>query len=246
MKKVKLSKVNRVRSFEQAVDQIRSLIENGDLSTNDRLPTEVELSEQLNIGRSSIREALRVLETEGMIDVRQGAGTFVTPRSEWVSSRSEAVSWLKQRGESLIQLLQVREWLEGLCVELVAASPSPEVIEKLTQILNEMSEFIGEAGDDYSKLDLGKVADLNTRFHLTISYHSGNMIAHEILSHILPAFSESNKVVLYTNTRLELQASEHHEILQAIIDADKAKAVKCLRAHISRVSHEIQDIQVSE
>lgn len=243
MEKVKLRKISRTRYFEQVVDQIRSLIENGEVPVGEKLPTELELSEQLNIGRSSIREALRVLETEGLIEVRQGAGTFVTPRSEWVSSRNAAVGWLKQRGESLIQLLQVREWLEGLSVSLVAENPTPEVIAELEEILKEMAGLVEEARGDETRLDLEKIAQLNTRFHLTISSYSGNEIAHEILSHILPAFSESNKAVLYTTPELGIQAAEHRSVVEAIKEGDQEKAVRCLRGHISRVRGEIQNIR---
>ncbi len=243
--KVKLRKISRTRYFEQVVDQICSLIEKEEVLVGEKLPTELELSEQLNIGRSSIREALRVLETEGLIEVRQGAGTFVNPRSEWISSRNDAVGWLKRRGESLIQLLQVREWLEGLSVSLLAETPKQEVIAELEDILQEMASVIQKANGDESKLDLDKIAALNTRFHLTMSANSGNEIAHEILSQILPAFSDSNKAVLSTHLQLDLQAAEHTNLLEAIKAADPEKASGIIKAHISRVRDEIQSIRGS-
>lgn len=244
VEKVKLRKINRTRFFEQVVDQIRVLIESGEVLVGERLPTESELSEQLNIGRSSIREALRVLETEGLIEVRQGAGTFVMPRSEWNSSRNEAVGWLKQRGESLIQLLQVREWLEGLSVSLVAVNPSAELIDKLENILKEMAFLVKDARQNNMEVDLNQIAALNTSFHLTISSYSGNLIAHELLSHILPAFSESNKAVIYTNPELDLQAAEHSHVLEAIKDCDPERAETTLRRHIARVRDEIRNIRI--
>jgi len=245
-KKIRLKKINRTRYFDQVVDQIRTLIDSGIVNVGDKLPTINELSDQLSIGRSSIREALRILETEGLIEVHQGSGTFVRPRSDWLMNRNNAIGWIKQRGESIIQLLQVREWLEGLSISLVAQNPSPEAINELESILDEIAFLVKEADTKDIEPDLDKISKLNTSFHLAISKHSGNQIVYKFLSEILPSFSESNMAVLFTKPSLDQQAIEHQNILSAIKNRDPDRAVHLIRNHVIRVKEDIQGISEEE
>ncbi|MGI6251481.1 MAG: FadR/GntR family transcriptional regulator [Anaerolineaceae bacterium] len=234
----RITKINRNRYFEQAVEQMHNLLSTEEIGIGDRLPTEQQLSEKFDIGRSSIREALRVLETEGLIEVRHGSGTYVTAKPNQDTSQDEAIKWLKQHKESIVHLLQVRQWLEGLSVSLVAKDPSPEVIEELELLLNEMAQMY-ENHVEHDRANLDRIAALNTQFHLTISSHSGNEIAHEILSYVLPAFSESNKAVLDANPILNTQLDEHRAVLYAIKERQPDEASKLLMAHIGRVLHEV-------
>ena len=92
---------------------------------------------------------------------------------------------------------------------------------------------------EHDRANLDRIAALNTQFHLTISSHSGNEIAHEILSYVLPAFSESNKAVLDANPILNTQLDEHRAVLYAIKERQPDEASKLLMAHIGRVLHEV-------
>ena len=75
-----LKKVERIRVFDQAVVQLRAAILDGQYPPASRLPTEQELCDVLDVSRSTIREALRVLETEGLIEVRRGSGAYVAEK----------------------------------------------------------------------------------------------------------------------------------------------------------------------
>jgi GntR family transcriptional repressor for pyruvate dehydrogenase complex len=193
----------------------------------------------MDVGRSTIREALRVLEVEGLIEARRGAGTFVAPKSSWKTGKSDVAKWLEQREETLNQLLQVREYIEGLTASLAASVRPPELVSKLWETVDELSRM---AGEHENKRDYDTLADINTKFHLAISEASGNDIAHEIVSHILPPFSESNKKILFASETLDCQVREHHEIVQAIEAGNPEKAEALMRAHISRVRKDINRI----
>lgn len=235
----KLKSVNRTRVFEQAVEQIRLLIRRGDIPPGDKLPTEQELSAALNMSRSSIREALRVLEAEGLIETRQGSGIFI-PLNIPKTSVKDVMNWLRQREESLVQILEVREYIEGLTASLAARNRSVELISELTTLLDQFSEIGKREGSSINLID--DIANLNTSFHLAICKRAGNDIANEILLHILPSFTESNKAVLYTSQTLKTQIQEHSNILEAIRAGDEEKAEKVMRSHIARVKREIQQI----
>jgi GntR family transcriptional repressor for pyruvate dehydrogenase complex len=239
---IDLSKVEPVRVFEQAVVQLRRLIVEGTLAQGDRLPTEQVLGARLGVGRSSIREALRVLEAEGLIEVRRGAGTFVASPSLWRGARGESARWLGQRKESLEQLLQVREHIEALTSSLAASAASPELIGELRQNL-EAQAAMGPDLDETQSID--RMAKLDLEFHLAISRGSGNDIAHEIVSHVLPAFYEGNEAVLYVAGRLERLLAEHRDILAAIEASDAQLSESRMRQHISRVRFDILNLSKS-
>lgn len=238
MPKLDLHEVRRVRVFEHAVNQIRAVIESGDLKPGDRLPTEQDLSQDLDVSRSSIREALRVLEAEGLIEVRRGAGAFVAPRTSWKdATRSTVAAWIGQRHESLQQLLEVREYIEGLTARLAAASAEPALIQTLEEIVEEQASCCPDGQD----VDL--IAELDNRFHLAISSASGNDIADEIINHILPSFNESNKAMIFAGQRAESIVKEHRAIVEAIADQDGVEAERAMRSHIKQVQSVIHQLQ---
>jgi GntR family transcriptional repressor for pyruvate dehydrogenase complex len=238
MSKLELNQVRRVRVFEHAVNQIRAVIERGDLEPGDRLPTEQMLSQDLNVSRSSIREALRVLEAEGLIEVRRGSGAFVAPRTSWKSStRSAIAAWIGQRQEALHQLLEVREYIEGLTARLAATSATDALIDKLRKIVQE------QASSCPDEPDVDAIAELDNHFHLQISAASGNDIADEIMNHILPSFNQSNKAVIFAGQRAEDIVQEHRAIVEAIAARDGNAAERAMRAHITQVQRVIRNIQ---
>lgn len=239
MTDIKLRKVEQVRLFEQAVEQISDIILSGNFAPEEKLPSEQELSKQLNVSRSSVREALRVLEADGLIEVRRGAGIFVAAKPYKGSLRSEFVHWLAKRKESLEQLLQVRESIEGLTASLVAVTHSKDLIEQLRLILHQQKSLLNpefENGDEI----IDKLAALDAEFHLTIAEASGNVIAYEIISHIFPAYNQGNKAVIYVGNRQYKMVNEHTLVFNAIETGDPVAAEKFMRDHIARVRSEVE------
>jgi len=94
---LKFRQARPVRLFEQAVDQIKKLIISGHLRPGDKLPSENELSHLLNVSRSSVREALRALESNGLIQVKSGAGAYVSDDALVISSINDAIKRLLTR-----------------------------------------------------------------------------------------------------------------------------------------------------
>ena len=124
MQEVELRRVDSVRVFEQVAEQLRRLIIEGHLEPGDQLPSELQLSQALEVSRASVREALRLLESTGLIEVRTGAGTFVAPPRVSFTTTGDAVEWLVKRRDSLMHLLEVRESVEGLTAALAAPGSS--------------------------------------------------------------------------------------------------------------------------
>lgn len=238
-----IQKVEPVRILEQAVDQIRNLIRSGELEPGEKLPTEMELGRLLDVGRSSVREALRVLEAEGLVEVRRGSGTYVSTAQKLSNHNGELAQWLHNREQTLEQVLEVRESIEGLTAALAASRASKEQLEKMSALVSEFNQKIKDINEDtsFSENLFDELARLDAAFHLEISNASGNDIAAEIINHILPAFNQSNKTVIYLYRKALLADKEHLRILQAIQAGDKDLAEKTMRQHIQRVRKDVTD-----
>jgi GntR family transcriptional repressor for pyruvate dehydrogenase complex len=236
MSDLNLRPVKPVRLFEQVAEQLQSLIVEGQLQPGDRLPSESELGAAHGVSRSVVREALRALESKGLIQVRSGAGASVASRPFSFSAPGEAIEWLLNRRDSLMQLLQLRESVEGLTASLAASSRSDDLLEELRQVVQQQQELSG------SLSNLDSQVELDVRFHTLIADASGNDIAEEIVSRIVPAFCDSNRVVLYLQANMEQTLEEHHHIIDALASGEPAKAEAAMRAHIARVRSEIKNL----
>ena len=236
----RLNKVAPVRIFEQAVGQIRERIVSGAWAVGEKLPTEQDLGRQLDVSRSSVREALRVLEAEGLVEVKRGLGTFVTPRPAR-SVPGETARWLAQRGEALEQVLLVRERIEGLAAELAARQITPAQLAELDGLLDEQRRASAAAAQANDAAVDG-LARLDAAFHLAIAAAGGNDIVLEIVTHLIPAFQESNRAVLYLRRRAPEMEAEHAAIRAALGDGDAATAGAVMRAHIARVRRELSQL----
>lgn len=234
----RLQKVAPVRIFEQAVQQLRELILTGQLLPGDRLPTEQVLCRQLSISRSTVREALRVLEAEGLVEVRRGMGTYVIEQPTVVQPAGEVRQWIENHREAIEQVLQVRESIETTTACLAAQRANSETLEELEKVLldqNEQIAHIRRSGEEnYDRLAL-----LDAAFHMAVASASGNDLMVEVISHILPAFNQSNKAVLYVTGQMDTMATEHHSIVAAIQTGDCAAAAQAMRLHIQRVKETV-------
>jgi GntR family transcriptional regulator, transcriptional repressor for pyruvate dehydrogenase complex len=238
-------KLETARIFELVVQKIRELIVSGELNIGDKLPPEQVLMKQLSVSRSSIREALRVLEVDGLVEVRRGSGTYITGISAMKKSKGEIACWLEQREERLIQVLEVRESLEGLNAALCAKNATEEEIVGIKTLLANMEKMVAEKVPG-SEVDLEKMVDLDSKFHLAISLASRNDLSNEITEQIIPAFQLGNKAVIYLSDQVDATLKDHRAILIAIETRDSNLAEVTMRKHIVRVRSLIQSIILNE
>lgn len=231
-------KLEPIRIFELAVDQLRDLILDGAYPPQEKLPTEKELSRQLNVSRSSLREALRFLESEGLIETRRGSGIYVTSDPYKGSLRSEYIHWLSKHKDTLVKLLQVRESIEGLTASLAAVYASKEEIQELDVNLEAQSEIIDEL-ERSGKENIDKMAILDAEFHTLIGNASRNEIANSFISQIFAVYNQNNKAVIYVGHRQQQIEQEHRAIYQAIAERNPEASEKAMRLHIAHVRSEL-------
>jgi GntR family transcriptional repressor for pyruvate dehydrogenase complex len=237
MSEPNLRQVKPVRLFDQVVEQLQALIVEGTWQPADKLPSEAELGSTYGVSRSVVREALRVLESKGLIEVRSGAGAFVTTPHASFRASSEAIEWLASHRDSLRQLLQVRESVEGLTASLAATSVPQDVLSELQGIVQQQRQLAR------SRSNLDAQVELDVRFHTLIAQVSGNTIAEEIVGRIVPAFCDSNRAVLYLRANMDLTLREHQAIIEALASGDAMRAEQAMRSHVARVRGDIESLQ---
>jgi DNA-binding FadR family transcriptional regulator len=140
------------RAFDEIISQIRDLIHRGDLEPGDRLPPERQLADQFGVSRNTVREALRMLEITGMLDLKKGAsgGAFIA-RGD-VDAVAKSVSQMLQfTNFSLTDITEARMWIEPTIVRVVCERASGEDLDALTANVDE-AERLTQLGDWNGKM----------------------------------------------------------------------------------------------
>lgn len=156
---------------EQVADGIMNLIQETPYKAGDRLPTEKELCESTGAGRNTVREALKILASRNVLEIRQGAGTFVSEK-QGIPDDPLGFSMVNDHVKLTKDLLQVRIMLEPQIAALAAQCAKEHEIRELEEILEEM-EAAMKKKEDYSELD--------TKFHTKIAQCTHNIVMENLL-----------------------------------------------------------------
>ncbi|MDC7248093.1 MAG: GntR family transcriptional regulator, partial [Sphaerochaetaceae bacterium] len=125
----RIRKIERVYITDQVVKELLSLIMSGDFKLEEKLPTESELCNHLGVGRSTVREALRVLSATGMIELRPGKGAYVVSNKK--NSIISIQNWFTEKHAELDELIEVRMAIEPLALKLAIRRASNEEIQQI-------------------------------------------------------------------------------------------------------------------
>lgn len=200
------------------------------LQPDDKLPTEKELSLQLGIGRTSLREGIRQLETVGLLSSHQGKGVYlreVTLDSLFASGKHIPITtFLTLSKQEILDWLSVRLVFEVEACRLAAERITDEELAELQQTHQAMSESLSNRE---------KFIAQAVNFHKQILLSSGNVILAKLYGFIQDLYSK--QIAIFTNFPQAMEHSLffHGEILQALMERNVEKAVKNLQAHIEDV-----------
>jgi GntR family transcriptional repressor for pyruvate dehydrogenase complex len=224
----------RVRSFDHIVDQIREVIASGRLMPGDRLPSERDLGVTFGVSRTTLREALRALEAQGVIEIRTGSrgGAFVAePSSENVAGALGAL--LRFRSATARELGEFRVPFEAENAGWAARRADPAALAELEHIVGDLDARAGDASVPWAE-----VAALEVKFHDAVARATGNSVRAAIMSAILEALERAFRAVPVpagSPLRGEL-VPELRTIVAAIHAGDVEAASEAMRAHVARWS----------
>lgn len=208
-----ISPLKRLSLAEEVADRLQELIVSGKYTVGQQLPTEPELMSQFSVGRSSIREAVKILAHRGLVRVQQGLGTFVLSQS----GPGEALSQRLQRAD-FEDLNEVRLLLEVKIAEKAATHRHNKDIEKMKGFLKKRFEYATS-----NQLEPCIQADIN--FHNAIAEAGKNEIMRDLYRTVSEHLKKSF-LLRYNNTDSFVETQHYHDaLLQSIIDKDPKKAL---------------------
>lgn len=217
-----------------ALNGLRQMISSGALQPGQKFPPESELCARLAVSRSSLREAVRVLDTLGVIEVRHGSGTYVSrlDPADVVRGFSLTVDLLPLEG--LLQLFEIRRVLEGNAAAQAAARASEDLVARLTALCDEM-----EASDDVST-----VAELDDRFHEAICMAAGNPTVTSLMA-VFRSRGRHYKIFDSDPSAPVKRTSDegHRAIVDAIARRDPAAATAAAATHVARTEFWLSTLQ---
>jgi GntR family transcriptional repressor for pyruvate dehydrogenase complex len=204
--------------------QLLDIIELKKLAPGDRLPPERQLAELLEVSRPSLREALHILQAQGLVQIKHGQGTFV--QEPIVAQELRASMMTKTHG--LNELFDAREVLEVPASKWAAEKATKEDIRLLRATLNQIDNVTAIHPIDYDQLQL-----LDAKFHLTIVGIAGNRFINQTLNVLQDVMRMSMQTTLRLPGRSDISRSEHSDILAAIENGNGELASKLTLQHIT-------------
>lgn len=223
-----LAPIQHTATYELVVEQIRRVIYLGRYLPGDKLPPERELAQQLGVSRTTLREAIRLLEGENLIVVKRGATGGIVVTAQGISHGPDRRSLTTAQQEALREIFEYRLAIEGTTARLAAIKRSGDELQAIAEAVDAMDTLAAET--EPSAMRVAEFTAADTRFHLLIAQAAQNR-------HLVRAVEEIRTSMFRPLgsifERLSEKVNEHHRpILDAIAaqDADAAEAL--MREHI--------------
>lgn len=221
------------KNYEIIADELQRMIQSGVVKPGDKLDTIDRLAVQYRVGRSTIREALSHLKAIGLVESKQGGGTYVKKVS---MEKEDVLNSLKHSHAELKQVLQVRKILEAGAVELAARYRTNANLDEMSQIILNMENAIGNE-------EISQIYDTN--FHLLIAKASQNPILETMMGHIsniiFQTIQDSRKLWLYSEKDTAKKLfEEHKKIYESIREQDTKAAMETMSRHLGQVERALQ------
>ncbi|MEV1294281.1 FCD domain-containing protein [Pseudonocardia sp. NPDC049635] len=210
---------------DEVIAQLRDAIATGEWPVGYRIPAESELTARLRVGRNTVREAVRALAHGGLLEVRQGDGTYVRATSEL----SGALRTLC--GPELREVLEVRRTLEVEAARLAAARRTDEDLDLLRRSLADRDVAVEAAavaarrGEEPGTAELERAARADTDFHLAVVRCSGNSLLVELYRGVVEAVAGSVVTTMPATVGTDDDVS-HTGIVEAIEAGDVERAAR--------------------
>lgn len=229
-----------MKIYEEVAETIYEMIRTGQVKPGEKLESVERLAENFQVGRSAIREALTSLRAMGLVEMRQGEGTFIKEFETDQISFPLSTAILMNK-DDIKNLLEVREIIELGTASAAAQKRLDHHLIIMEKVLDEMK---GSSGNE----ELGEEADL--QFHLAIAESAQNPLLLNLMNQVsgmmVETMKETRRVWIYSKqTTVEQLTDEHYAIYKAIKDGDEQKARNYMRIHLGNVKKILQKYYLS-
>jgi GntR family transcriptional repressor for pyruvate dehydrogenase complex len=223
-----LKPVEKKKAYEDIVQQIRTLIEEGKLKRNDHLPSERDLSETFRVSRTTVREAIRTLESMKFLQSRQGNGTYVVASSEEALIQPLAAALFNKK-DDIRDIFYIRKIIEPHVAELAAENATPQEIEEMERILQQQEESIGHGEN---------IIETDSAFHKLMVKATTNRVMERLIAALIDLLKQSREKYLTEDENYERATRSlegHQRVLSAVKKGDGDAARKSMLSHLEDI-----------
>ena len=220
-----MSAVRRDSLADVLARRIRTLISSGTLAEGDRLPPILEMARRFSVGAPTVREAIRKLETFGVVEVRHGSGVYVSAGHERLVLASPGLG-VAGNGLVLAEVMEARIPLEVHAVVGAVANATAEQLDAMHWLVSMAST---------GPLDDQAASAADAMFHSQIALASGNTILVQMLDALRQLFTDEGRLIDWDPMICDRDASAHAAILDAVTQRDASLARERMMAHLESV-----------
>lgn len=225
-----MKEIQRISITDAVVDSIREMIESEEYKVGEKLPAEARLCEMLGVSRTSVREAIRVLQALGYVENKPGKGAFVA-----ANHKTETTPWYDVENPQFTDFMDIRMAMETFAVRVAVKRATDKDVKKLEEI---HQSFV-EANE---KRDMIRMIMLDELFHTTIVGITKNQLLVNINRQLLEAF-RTYRSESFTNEEVYKNAIEPHAaLLECFKERDYHRAVQEMRNHLNITTSDMEKI----
>lgn len=219
-----MNSIQRISLTDSAIQYLKEYIVSGKVPAGGKMPTEKNLCTMLSVSRSTLREAVRVLQAMGFVQIRPGMGTYVLKTSE--AADSDIVNWFAENEVRYMDFIEIRMAIEPLAVRLAIQRASDKDIRELEEIHCEFEKAIEDK-------DVSKLLTIDEAFHNHIAICTKNKLLVDVSTKVLHAFTEYRSrsfayAEIYGNA-----LEPHRRIVSAMKARNIEAAVEAMEEHIN-------------
>ena len=230
-------KIRQQTVVGQVMGEIRELFASNAYAPGDKIPTEKELAERFGVGRSSIREAIKIFNYLGVLESRAALGTFVRDRSQ---ISSEALAWSLLLGnDELDDLIDLRGSIELWCLLVLVeeirrdSDTAMQTVQRLTEIVDGMVESVGNGLRE-------PLIEADFQFHQAIINSSGNVLFASIYDTLRSFLHAEIKRSQDDYDDAVQICSEHRQLIESITSGDRIRAAGAYIGHIENIKRRVR------
>lgn len=205
--------------------RVRQLIEAGGFRQGDRLPSIADMSQRFGVAHPTLREALRKLETLGVVEIRHGSGVYVASDHDPLLISNPIFRGRVSR-QLLLDLVETRLPLEVKAAGLAARHATDANLRRMRKLLAKAAHSLGDGSG---------LGGTNLAFHVEIALASGNAVLHQLLAVLGSLIKKEQQLLLERSESRKRFHEQHGQILAAIERRDAALAAERMQAHLEEV-----------
>ena len=228
------SRIRGHRGYHEVFEDLHQRIRQGDWLPGARLPSIAQLAKEFQVGTGSIREALRSLQSIGLVKIEHGSGVYITG----ARPSTELSSHFQKVGEGqLVALAETRCILEPELAALAAERGTDDELIEIEALAQQMEEE-AKSGNDFAELDV--------LFHRKISHAAGNPILFQTIEGVSDLFLESRRKILMDPGSMQRSVHYHSLIAEALRTRNAPQARLLMQAHMNSMLNDVLDVERRE